>query len=51
MVIDDPAVKAEVENVYQISARSKADLAHVAEHRAEVAALKTQVDVLLSRIA
>src|SRR5438046_3173381 len=45
------AVKAEVENVHQISARSKADLAHVAEHRGEVASLKNQVDVLLSRIA
>ena len=31
------AVKAEVENVHQISARSKADLAHVTEHRGEVA--------------
>src|SRR5262249_58769812 len=44
------AVKAEVENIHQISARSKADLAHVTEHRADVATLKGQVDLLLSRI-
>ena len=30
------AVKAEVESVHEISARSKADLAHVTEHRGEV---------------
>ena len=34
----------------QISARSKADLTHVTEHRGEVATLKSQVDLLLSRI-
>ena len=45
------AVKAEVEQVHEIGARSKADLAHVAEHRGEVTALKNQVDLLLSRIA
>jgi hypothetical protein len=45
------AVKAEVENVHQISARTKADLAHVTEHRGEVTALKGRVDELLSRIA
>jgi DNA repair ATPase RecN len=28
------AVKAEVEQVHEIGARSKADLAHIAEHRA-----------------
>src|ERR1043166_5911366 len=44
------AVKAEVEQVHQISARSKADLAHVAENRNEIAVLKTRVDELLSRI-
>jgi uncharacterized coiled-coil protein SlyX len=44
------AVKAEVQNVHEISARSKADLAHVTEHRGEVATLKGQVDLLLSRI-
>ena len=37
--------------VHQISARSKADLNHVAEHRGEVATLKNQVDILLSRLA
>src|SRR6185436_10209598 len=44
------AVKGEVEQVHQISARSKADLAHVAENRGEIAALKNRVDELLSRI-
>src|SRR4029077_10914031 len=44
------AVKAEVENVHAISARSKADLLHVTEHRGEVATLRSQVDLLLSRI-
>ena len=43
-------MKAEVQNVHEISARSKADLAHVTEHRGEVATLKGQVDLLLSRI-
>src|SRR5207237_250784 len=33
------AVKAEVQAVHEISARSKADLTHVIEHRGEVAAL------------
>ena len=37
--------------MHQISARSKADLTHVIEHRGEVATLKNQVDLLLSRIA
>jgi hypothetical protein len=45
------AVKAEVEQIYEIGARSKADLAHVAEHRGELTAVKNQVDLLLSRIA
>ena len=44
-------IKVEVEKVHQISARSKADLAHVTGHLAEVATLKSQVDLLLSRIA
>ena len=44
------AVKAEVENVHQIGARSKADLQYVAEHRADVAALKNSVDEVLSHI-
>ena len=34
------AVKAEVDAVHEISARSRADLAYVTEHRAEVAALQ-----------
>ena len=45
------AVKAEVQGVHEISARSRADLNHVTEHRGEVATLKNQVDLLLSRIA
>ena len=45
------AIKSEVESVHEISARSRADLQHVTEHRGEVATLKHQVDVLLSRIA
>jgi chromosome segregation ATPase len=44
------AVKAEVENVHQIGARCQADLAHVTEHLGEVATLRGQVDLLLSRI-
>ena len=44
-------MRAEVETVHQISARSKADLTHVVEHRGEVTALKASVDDLLSRIA
>ena len=44
-------MKSEVENVHQISARSKADLAHVTEHRGEVTTLRNQVDLLLSRIS
>ena len=32
------AVKAEVQTVHEISARTKADLAHVTEHRSEIAA-------------
>src|SRR5262249_8441528 len=43
------AVKAEVENVYQISARSKADLQYVSDHREEVAALRRQVQELLGK--
>jgi prefoldin subunit 5 len=45
------AVKGEVETVHLISARARADFDYVAEHRGEVAALKAQVDHLLSRIA
>ena len=45
------AVKAEVEAVHLISARSKADLEYVMQHRGDVAALKTQVEGLSSRVA
>lgn len=44
------AVKREVEGVHEISARSKADLDHVEEHRAAVNALRTQVDTLLGNV-
>ena len=45
------AVRAEVEEVQQISARSKADLQNVVEHRAEVDALRVRVDEALTGIA
>ena len=45
------AVKAEVEEVQQISARSKADLLHVVEHRSEVDALRARVEEALAGIA
>jgi len=45
------SIKAEVEHVHEISARSKADLDHVADSRDAIAALKVRVDDLLSRIA
>src|SRR6185437_6434802 len=44
------SVKKEVESIYEISARSKADLDHVSEHRGDVATLKNSVDDLLSRM-
>ena len=44
------AVKAEVENVHQIGARSKAGLQYVSEHRADVAAITDSVDEVLSHI-
>ena len=44
------AVKKEVESIYAISARSRADLDHVAEHRGDLEQLKASVDDLLSRI-
>ncbi len=44
------AIKAEVETVHLISARSRADLDYVVQHRGEVSALKAQVDQLSSRI-
>jgi chromosome segregation ATPase len=42
------AVKAEVESVHEVGARSKADLQYVAEHRSDVAALRNSVDGLLA---
>ena len=45
------AVKAEIEAVHEISARTKADLAHISEHREDVMTLKARVDELLARIA
>ena len=45
------SVKAEVEEVQQISARSKADLQDVVEHRADVDALRARVDEALTGIA
>jgi chromosome segregation ATPase len=44
------AVKAEVDEVHAVCARSKADLDQVVERRAEVTSLKSSVDELLSRI-
>ena len=43
------AVKAEVESVHQISARSREDLQYMSAHRDEVVALRRQVQDLLSR--
>jgi hypothetical protein len=45
------AVKAELNEVHLISARSKADLDHLLQHRGEVEALKTRVDHLLLEVA
>jgi chromosome segregation ATPase len=45
------AIKEEVETVHLISARSRADLDYVVEHRGEVSAVKAQVDQLSSRLA
>lgn len=44
------AVKAEVDNIRQISSRSKADLQFVAEHRNDVSDLRAKVEDLLSRV-
>ena len=43
------AVKAEVESVHQISARSREDLQYMSAHRDEVVALRRQVQDLLAR--
>lgn len=45
------SVKAGVEEVQQISGRSKADLQHVVEHRSEVEALRVRVEEALTGIA
>ena len=42
------AVRTQVEGVYEVSARSKADLEYVAAHRDEVAAVRAGVQSLLS---
>src|SRR5205823_3219061 len=42
------AGKAEVDNVYQISARSRADLQYVSDHRDEVPALRRPAQARLS---
>jgi archaellum component FlaC len=44
------AVTAEVENIRQISSRSKADLQFVAEHRDDVSDLRAKVEDLLGRV-
>jgi len=44
------AVKREVEAVHAVCARSKADLAYIADHRSDVLSLKNTVDTLLPRI-
>jgi chromosome segregation ATPase len=43
------AVKAEVDNVHQIAARSKADLLYVADHREDLAVVTRQVQDLLGK--
>jgi DNA repair exonuclease SbcCD ATPase subunit len=45
------AVKAEVDNIRQISSRSRADLQFVAEHRGDVTDLRAKVEDLLGRVA
>ena len=44
-------VKKEVAAIHEISARSKADLQHVTQHRGEVVALKASVDEALKGIS
>src|SRR4029077_4754750 len=44
------AVTAEVENIRQISSRSKADLQYVSEHRDDVTDLRAKVEDLLGRL-
>jgi chromosome segregation ATPase len=45
------AVRREVEGIHAISDRSRADLEHVAAHRAEMVTLRDKLDGLLSTIA
>ena len=42
------AVRSEVDNIHQISAKSLEDLQYVSDHREQVAALRRQVDELLA---
>jgi myosin heavy subunit len=44
------AVKAEVENIRQISSRSRADLQFVSEHRSDVSDLRGKVEDLIGRV-
>jgi chromosome segregation ATPase len=44
------AVKAEVDNIRQISGRSRADLQYVTEHRGEVVELRSKVEDLIGRL-
>ena len=44
-------VRREIEGIHEISARSKADLEHVAAHRAEMVTLRDKLDGLLATIA
>ena len=44
------SVKKEVDEVHQISQRSRADLQHVADHRNEVEQLRKRVDVALKGV-
>jgi len=43
-------VKAEVDNIRQISGRSRADLQYVTDHRGEVADLRAKVEDLIGRL-
>jgi len=43
------AVKTEVEGIYAVCERTKADLAYVADRRAEMAGLRTTTDALLAQ--
>jgi hypothetical protein len=44
------AVKAEVDEIHAVCARSKADMAHVADRRGELTSLRTTADALLSQV-